>query len=93
MQKEIIYLIELSQSEIEGLIAVLDTVVKSHGITVAGKCGELHKILVERANPKEESVQPQPEKVEEVSLSEVEDELQQIMEVPKKRKRAARKKK
>ena len=67
MQKEIIYLVELSQSEIEGLIAVLDTVVKSHGISVAVKCGELHKILMERSNPKEESTQLQPEKVEEVA--------------------------
>ena len=33
------------------------------------------------------------EVIEEVSLSEVEEELQQIMEVPKKRKRATRKKK
>lgn len=92
MEKETIYLVELSQSEIESLIAVLDTVVKSHGINVAEKCGALHKALLEKSNPKQE-VKEVEEVQEEISLKEVEDELEQIMEVPKKRKRTTKKKK
>ena len=46
MEKETIYSLKLSQSEIEYLIQILDTVVKSHGLQVAEKCASLHKILV-----------------------------------------------
>ena len=98
-EKEIIYLVELSQSQIESIISALDTVVKSHGINVAEKCGALHRALIEKSNPIEEE-KPEPvveaveeEPIEEVSLEEVEDELEQIMKVPKKRKRTTRRKK
>lgn len=97
-EKEIIYLVELSQSQIESIISALDTVVKAHGINVAEKCGALHRALIEKSNPIEEE-KPEPvvevveEELEEVSLEEVEDELEQIMKVPKKRKRTARRKK
>lgn len=90
MEKETIYSLKLSQSEIEYLIQILDTVVKSHGLQVAEQCSKLHKILVETAEPIPE---PKEEVVEEVSLEEVEDELEQIMEVPKKRKRSTKKRK
>lgn len=97
-EKEIIYLVELSQSQIESIISALDTVVKAHGINVAEKCGALHRALIEKSNPIEEE-KPEPvvevveEELEEVSLEEVEDELEQIMKVPKKRKRTTRRKK
>lgn len=91
-EKETIYLVELSQTEIESIISALDTVVKSHGINVAEKCGALHRALVERSNPKEEEKPQVEEELEEVSLEEVEDELEQIMKVPKK-KRTTKKKK
>ncbi len=90
MEKETIYSLKLSQSEIEYLIQILDTVVKSHGLQVAEQCSKLHKILVETAEPIPE---PKEELHEEVSLEEVEEELEQIMEVPKKRKRSTKKKK
>jgi len=94
MEKEQVYSIEVKQSDLESLVAVLDTVVKTNGISVAEKCSQLYLILLS-AQPKTE---PQPEEVkkevvEEVSLEEVEDELQKIMEVPKKKKRASKKKK
>lgn len=98
MSKEQLYVVELSQSQIEGLISALDSVVKTNGLTVAEKCSEIYNALL-NAQPKAAPVAPpvvpaQVEEVlEEVSLSEVEEELQQIMEVPKKRKRATRKKK
>tara|TARA_R100000278_G_C5369069_1_gene128237 strand:- start:143 stop:451 length:309 start_codon:yes stop_codon:yes gene_type:complete len=102
MSKELLYSVELSQSQIEGLISALDSVVKTNGLTVAEKCSEIYNALL-NAQPKVEASAPvtapvvapaQVEEVlEEVSLSEVEDELQQIMEVPKKRKRTTRKKK
>ena len=98
MSKEQLYSVELSQSQIEGLISALDSVVKTNGLSVAEKCSEIYNSLL-NAQPKVEAAAPvvapaQVEEVlEEVSLSEVEDELQQIMEVPKKRKRATRKKK
>lgn len=97
-EKEIIYLVELSQSQIESIISALDTVVKAHGINVAEKCGALHRALIEKSNPIEEEklepvVEVVEEELEEVSLEEVEDELEQIMKVPKKRKRTARRKK
>lgn len=94
MEKEQVYSIEVKQSDLESLVAVLDTVVKTNGISVAEKCSQLYLILLS-AEPK---VETQPEEVkkevvEEVSLEEVEDELQKIMEVPKKKKRASKKKK
>ena len=96
-EKETIYLVELSQTEIESIISALDTVVKAHGISVAEKCGALHRILVEKSNPieepKEEPKEELEEEEEEVSLEEVEDELEQIMKVPKKKKRTTKKKK
>lgn len=93
MEKEQVYSIEVKQSDLESLVAVLDSVVKTNGISVAEKCSQLYLILLS-AQPKTE---PQPEEfkkevVEEVSLEDVEDELQKIMEVPKK-KRASKKKK
>ncbi len=113
MQKEQNYLVELTQSEIEGIISALDSVVKAHGLSVAEKCSEIHSQLL-KAEPKVEPV-PQPpvvqqpvvtppkpvvkqpvsppKRVEEVSLEEVEAELGQIMEVPKKKKKTAKKKK
>ena len=102
MSKELLYSVELSQSQIEGLISALDSVVKTNGLNVAEKCSEIYNALL-NAQPKAEAPAPVAapvaapaeveEVLEEVSLSEVEDELQQIMEVPKKRKRATRKKK
>ena len=93
-EKETIYLVELSQTEIESIISALDTVVKAHGISVAEKCGSLHRALVEKSNPKEEpQEEPEEEEEEEVSLEEVKDELEQIMKVPKKKKRTTKKKK
>tara|TARA_B100001094_G_scaffold304021_1_gene332590 strand:- start:1041 stop:1346 length:306 start_codon:yes stop_codon:yes gene_type:complete len=101
MSKEQLYVVEMSQSQIEGLISALDSVVKTNGLTVAEKCSEIYNALLS-AQPKVEAPIPAvstpvvaqvQEVVEEVSLSEVEEELQQIMEVPKKRKRATRKKK
>ena len=97
-EKEIIYLVELSQTQIESIISALDTVVKAHGINVAEKCGALHRALIEKSNPIEEEksepvVETKEEPIEEVSLEEVEDELEQIMQVPKKRKRTTRRKK
>ena len=94
MEKEQVYSIEVKQSDLESLVAVLDTVVKTNGISVAEKCSQLYLILLS-AEPK---VETQPEEVkkevvEEVSLEDVEDELQKIMEVPKKKKRASKKKK
>jgi hypothetical protein len=93
MEKEQVYSLEVKQSDLESLVAVLDTCVKNNGISVAEKCSQLYLILLS-AEPK---VEAQPEEVkedivEEVSLDEVEDELQKIMEVPKK-KRASKKKK
>ena len=97
-EKETIYLVELSQTQIESIISALDTVVKAHGINVAEKCGALHRALIEKSNPIEEEksepvVETKEEPIEEVSLEEVEDELEQIMQVPKKRKRTTRRKK
>tara|TARA_B100000073_G_scaffold291603_1_gene254651 strand:- start:464 stop:763 length:300 start_codon:yes stop_codon:yes gene_type:complete len=96
-EKETIYLVELSQTEIESIISALDTVVKAHGISVAEKCGSLHRALIEKSNPKEELIEEPKEELEEeeeeVSLEEVEDELEQIMKVPKKKKRTTKKKK
>lgn len=93
-EKETIYLVELSQTEIESIISALDTVVKAHGISVAEKCGALHRALVEKSNPIEEpQEEPEEEEEEEVSLEEVKDELEQIMKVPKKKKRTTKKKK
>lgn len=92
-EKETIYLVELSQTEIESIISALDTVVKAHGISVAEKCGSLHRTLIEKSNPKEEPKEELQEEEEEVSLEEVEDELEQIMKVPKKKKRTTKKKK
>jgi hypothetical protein len=92
-EKETIYLVELSQTEIESIISALDTVVKAHGISVAEKCGALHRALVEKSNPIEEPKEEPEEEEEEVSLEEVEDELEQIMKVPKKKKRTTKKKK
>jgi len=90
--KEPLFLIEMTQSQIEGLVSALDSVVKTNGLNVAEKCAEIYNSLL-AAKPKvEEVAAPEPE-VEEVSLEEVEDELEQIMEVPKKRKRSTRKKK
>tara|TARA_B100000073_G_scaffold340448_1_gene340290 strand:- start:1091 stop:1357 length:267 start_codon:yes stop_codon:yes gene_type:complete len=88
MQKEKVFLVELTESQIDGMVTALDTVVKSHGLSVAEKCAEIHRCLSE-ANLKVEPV----EVVEEISLEEVEDELEQIMQVPKKRKRSTKKKK
>lgn len=88
MSKEPRFLVEMTQSQIEGIVSALDTVVKSNGLTVAEKCAEIYNALLKAEQKVEE---PEPE--EEVSLEEVEDELEQIMEVPKKRKRATRKKK
>lgn len=102
MSKEQLYSVEMTQSQIEGIISALDSVVKTNGLSVAEKCSEIYNALL-NAQPKVEASTPvvapvvEPpqveEVIEEVSLSEVEDELQQIMEVPKKRKRATRKKK
>ena len=98
MSKEQLYSVEMTQSQIEGIISALDSVVKTNGLSVAEKCSEIYNALL-NAQPKVEAPAPvaAPAQVEEiledVSLSEVEDELQQIMEVPKKRKRATRKKK
>ncbi|MBA94870.1 MAG: hypothetical protein CMP21_03825 [Rickettsiales bacterium] len=88
--KEPLFLVEMSQSQIEGIISALDSVVKTNGLGVAEKCAQIYNTLL-AAQPKVEPV-IEPE-VEEVSLEEVEDELEQIMEVPKKRKRSTRKKK
>ena len=93
MEKEQVYSIEVKQSDLESLVAVLDTVVKTNGISVAEKCSQLYLILLS-AEPKVETQPKEVKKevVEEVSLEDVEDELQKIMEVPKK-KRASKKKK
>lgn len=88
MSKEPRFLVEMTQSQIEGIVSALDNVVKTNGLTVAEKCAEIYNALLKAEQKVEE---PEPE--EEVSLEEVEDELEQIMEVPKKRKRATRKKK
>lgn len=90
--KEPIFLVELKQSDIEGIVTALDSVVKTHGLNVAEKCAEIHKLLLQ-GQPKVEQVVAPVLEEEEVSLEEVEDELEQIMEVPKKRKRSTRKKK
>lgn len=58
MQKEQSYLVELKQSEIEGIISALDSVVKAHGLNVAEKCAEIHNQLL-KAQPKVEQA-PQP---------------------------------
>tara|TARA_B000000557_G_scaffold210186_1_gene176070 strand:+ start:252 stop:539 length:288 start_codon:yes stop_codon:yes gene_type:complete len=95
MEKDPIFLVELKQSDIEGIISALDTVVKSHGLNVAEKCAEIHKLLLQGQPKVEPKLEPEPkveEKLEEISLSGVEDELKQIIEVPKK-KRSTRKKK
>lgn len=89
MSKEPRFLVEMTQSQIEGIVSALDNVVKTNGLTVAEKCAEIYNALLKAEQKVEE---PEPEE-EEVSLEEVEDELEQIMEVPKKRKRATRKKK
>ena len=91
MEKDQIYLVELKQSELEYIVSVLDTVVKSHGLSVAEQCSNLHKTILEKSTPKPE--EEKKEEVEEVSLEEVQEELEQIMEVPKKKKRASKKKK
>ena len=91
MEKDQIYLVELKQSELEYIVSVLDTVVKSHGLSVAEQCSSLHKTILEKSTPKPE--EEKKEEVEEVSLEEVQEELEQIMEVPKKKKRASKKKK
>lgn len=88
--KQPLFLVEMTQDQIEGIISALDSVVKTNGLNVAEKCSQIYNSLL-AAQPKVEKV-AEPE-VEEVSLEEVEDELEQIMEVPKKRKRATRKKK
>ena len=100
MSNKQLFIVELTQSQIEGVISALDSVVKTNGLTVAEKCSEIYNTLL-NAQPKVEAPASAPvvepaqveEVLDEVSLSEVEDELQQIMEVPKKRKRATRKKK
>lgn len=97
-EKETIYLVELSQTQIESIISALDTVVKTHGINVAEKCGALHRALIEKSNPigeekSEPVVETKEEPIEEVSLEEVEDEFEKIMQVPKKRKRTTKRKK
>ena len=94
MEKDQIYLVELKQSELEYIVSVLDTVVKSHGLSVAEQCSNLHKTILEKSTPKpEEEKKEKVEIVEEVSLEEVEEELEQIMKVPKKKKRTTKKKK
>lgn len=108
MQKEQNFVVELTQSEIEGIISALDSVVKTHGLSVAEKCSTIHSRLlkaelVAEAPPQPPVIQqpvvtpPKPvdpsKRVEEVSLEEVEEELGQIMEVPKKKKKTAKKKK
>ena len=89
MSKEPRFLVEMTQSQIEGIVSALDNVVKTKGLTVAEQSAEIYNALLKAEQKVEE---PEPEE-EEVSLEEVEDELEQIMEVPKKRKRATRKKK
>lgn len=93
MEKDPIFLVELKQSDIEGIISALDTVVKSHGLNVAEKCAEIHKLLLQGQPKVEKKVEPVAEEpVEEISLGEVEDELSQIIEVPKKKRASKRKK-
>lgn len=93
MQKETVYLVELKQSEIEGIISALDSVVKTHGLNVAEKCAEIHKSILSGQPKVEQKVEPVVEEpVEEISLDEVEDELKQIIEVPKKKRASKRKK-
>jgi len=93
MEKEKIFLVELKQSEIEGIVSALDTVVKSHGLNVAEKCSEIHRSLINAKLKGEELLKDDDEDIEEISLEEVEDELEQIIEVPKKRKKTTRRKK
>ena len=93
MEKDPIFLVELKKSDIEGIISALDTVVKSHGLNVAEKCAEIHKLLLQGQPKVEKKVEPVVEEpVEEISLDEVEDELKQIIEVPKKKRASKRKK-
>ena len=93
MEKDPIFLVELKKSDIEGIISALDTVVKSHGLNVAEKCAEIHKLLLQGQPKVEKKVEPVAEEpVEEISLDEVEDELKQIIEVPKKKRASKRKK-
>lgn len=93
MEKDPIFLVELKKSDIEGIISALDTVVKSHGLNVAEKCAEIHKLLLQGQPKVEKKVEPVVEEpVEEISLDEVEDELSQIIEVPKKKRASKRKK-
>jgi hypothetical protein len=93
MQKEPIFLIELKQSEVEGIISALDSVVKSHGLTVAEKCAEIHRSLLSGKPKVEQKLEPVAEEiVEEISLDDVEEELKQIIEIPKKKKVSKRKK-
>jgi len=93
MEKDPIFLVELKKSDIEGIISALDTVVKSHGLNVAEKCAEIHKLLLQGQPKVEKKVEPVVEQpVEEISLDEVEDELSQIIEVPKKKRASKRKK-
>jgi len=93
MEKDPIFLVELKKSDIEGIISALDTVVKSHGLNVAEKCAEIHKLLLQGQPKVEKKVEPVVEQpVEEISLDEVEDELSQIIEVPKKKRVSKRKK-
>ena len=93
MEEDKIFLVELKQSEIEGIVSALDTVVKSHGLNVAEKCSEIHKSLVNAQLKSEQLLEEVDEHIEEISLEEVEDELEQIIEVPKKRKKTTRRKK
>ena len=93
MEEDKIFLVELKQSEIEGIVSALDTVVKSHGLNVAEKCSEIHRSLINAQLKGEELLEEVDEHIEEISLEEVEDELEQIIEVPKKRKKTTRRKK
>lgn len=58
MEKEDIFILEITKEDAQDLILALDTVVKSQGLSVAERCSQLHKLILD-AKPK---VKQQPPK-------------------------------
>ena len=58
MKKEDILILEISKEDAQDFIIALDTVVKSQGLSVAERCSQLHKLILD-AKPK---VTQQPRK-------------------------------
>ena len=83
------YIVELVKEDIDDLVIILDAFVKSQGLSSAERCSQLHKLILEArlAEPDSE------ESIEEISLDDVEEELKQIIEVPKKKKSSSKRKK